>query len=82
MTKIQNSCNINSYSLSNSKRDYLNNQMIVKSTNRLDITYCKSDTFELLEAELYNNIGRSNKYFNIKKLISKTFISLFSVFFQ
>ena len=79
MTKIQNTCNINSYSLSNSKRDSLNNKMIEKSINRLDITYCQSDTFELFEAELYNNIERSNKYFNIKKLISKTFISLFSV---
>lgn len=74
----QNSCNIYTSKLCETKRVSKNGNIISKSENEINITFCENDTLEKLETNLSEITGNSFFYF-FKKRFSSTFISVVSV---
>lgn len=74
----QNSCNIYTSKLCDSKRVSKNDNMIIKQNNNIHITFCQDDSLEKFETNLSELTGNSFLYY-FKKRFSSTFISVVSV---
>ena len=78
MIVSQNTCNIYTSNLNETRRKTKNSKLICKEEKELHITFCENDTLEKFENELNELRGNSLVYF-IKKRFSSTFISIISV---
>ncbi|WP_121626343.1 hypothetical protein [Poseidonibacter antarcticus] len=74
----QNSCNIYTSKLCETRRKTKNDKLIYKEKNEIHITFCEEDSLEKFENDLNKLRGNSFIYF-LKKRFSSTFISTFSV---
>ena len=74
----QNSCNIYTSKLCETKRKTKNDKIISKEANQIHITFCEGDSLESFENDLNLLRGNSFSYF-FKKRFSSAFISIFSV---
>ncbi len=75
---LQNSCNIYTSKLCETKRLKKQDSMISKGENCVNITFCEDDNLEKLEQDLNELTGNSFSYF-LKKRFSSTLISIVSV---
>ena len=67
----QNSCNLYTSKLCETKRKKKNESLILKEENEIHITFCENDSFEKFESDLSNLTGSSFLY-SIKKKFSTT----------
>lgn len=74
----QNSCNLYTSKLCETKRKNKDEFLILKKENELHITFCENDSFEKFESDLSNLTG-SSLFYLIKKKFSTTLISIISV---
>jgi hypothetical protein len=74
----QNSCNIYTSNLYETRRKRKADKLISKEENEIHITFCEDDSLENFENDLNELTGNSFMYF-LKKRFSSTFISIISV---
>ena len=74
----QNSCNIYTSKLCETKRKSKSDKIISKEQNEIHITFCEGDSLETFENDLNELRGNSFLYF-FKKRFSTAFISIISV---
>ena len=74
----QNSCNIYTSSLCETRRKTKNDKLISKEKNEIHITFCEEDLLEKFENDL-NELRGNSFIYSLKKKFSSTFISTFSV---
>jgi hypothetical protein len=74
----QNSCNLYTSKLSNTRRQKKEETLILKEEDGLHITFCENDSFEKFESDLSKLTGNSF-FYSIRKKFSTTFISVVSV---